>query len=208
MQTLPSSNPISREFTDSKGKPFRLRDWREHDLEVYRYWMADHHPWKELDAPYFPVPSPEVIQTILEKIREKIQLGAFPVPRFKMVIADGETDRLVGVCSSYWQSKESIWLSAGIGIYDDSLWGQGIGYQALGRYCDHLWLGLPEIVRLDLRTWSGNTGMMRLAEKLGFTREATFRKARMVKGIWYDGIGYGVLREEWQARYPEGFAMA
>lgn len=35
---------------------------------------------------------------------------------------------------------------------------------------------------LDLRTWSGNHGMMRLAEKLGFLQEACFRKARIVRG--------------------------
>jgi RimJ/RimL family protein N-acetyltransferase len=54
----------------------------------------------------------------------------------------------------------------------------------------------PEIVRLDMRTWSGNTRMMRLAEKLGFKLEACFRKARIVNGEYYDGLGYGLLREE------------
>ena len=52
---------------------------------------------------------------------------------------------------------------------------------------------------------SGNHGMMRLAEKLGFLQEARFRKARIVRGEYYDGLGYGVLREEWRACYPEGF---
>jgi len=61
-------------------------------------------------------------------------------------------------------------------------------------------------VRLDLRTWSGNRGMMRLAEKLGYAQEARFRRARLVTGAYYDGMGYGVLREEWQRWYPHGFA--
>ncbi len=45
----------------------------------------------------------------------------------------------------------------------------------------------------------------RLAEKLGFVEEARFRKARVVQGEEYDSLGFGVLREEWQARYPNGF---
>ncbi len=49
--------------------------------------------------------------------------------------------------------------------------------------------------------------MMRLATKLGYTLEARFRKARIVKGAYYDGLGYGLLREEWRERYPDGFAM-
>ncbi|MCP4426555.1 MAG: GNAT family N-acetyltransferase, partial [Chloroflexi bacterium] len=82
---------------------------------------------------------------------------------------------------------------------------RGIGYEALGLWCEYLWTAVPAIVRLDIRTWSGNIGMMRLAEKLGFKEEARFRDARIVNGDYYDGMGYGILREEWQALYPHGF---
>lgn len=30
--------------------------------------------------------------------------------------------------------------------------------------------------------------------------------ARTVNGAYYDGLGYGILREEWGARYPRGMA--
>jgi putative hydrolase of HD superfamily len=48
--------------------------------------------------------------------------------------------------------------------------------------------------------------MMRLAEKLGYRQEACFRKARIVDGVHYDGLGYGILCEEWRARFPGGFS--
>lgn len=67
---------------------------------------------------------------------------------------------------------------------------------------------MPELLRLDLRIWSGNHGMMALARKLGFQEEARFRKARILAGAVYDGMGYGVLREEWTARYQQGFAAS
>jgi len=108
--------------------------------------------------------------------------------------------------SWYWQSQETHWLSVGLVIYDPAYWGQGRGYDALGLWSDYLFQALPAIVRLDLRTWSGNGGMMRLAEKLGYQLEARFRQARIVNGRYYDGLGYGVLREEWARRYPRGFA--
>ncbi|MFT8312084.1 MAG: GNAT family protein [Sporolactobacillus sp.] len=76
---------------------------------------------------------------------------------------------------------------------------------AFGLWTDYLFQAMPEIVRVDLRTWSGNFGMMKLAEKLGYTKEACFRKARIVNGKYYDSIGYGVLREEWDAWHPQGF---
>jgi len=65
-------------------------------------------------------------------------------------------------------------------------------------WIDYLFRECKEIVRLDLRTWSGNKRMIHLSRKLGFKEEARFRKARIVDGNYYDSIGMGLLREEWQ----------
>lgn len=54
------------------------------------------------------------------------------------------------------------------------------------------------LVRIGLTTWSGNHGMIRLAEKLGMKKEAHYRRARIVKGEYFDSISYGMLREEWE----------
>ena len=90
-------------------------------------------------------------------------------------------------------------------IYNPNQWGKGRGYEALGLWSDYLFQVVPDIVRLDLRTWSGNAGMMRLAEKLGYHLEARFRDARVVNGEHFDGLGYGILRAEWASGYPVGF---
>jgi putative hydrolase of HD superfamily len=50
--------------------------------------------------------------------------------------------------------------------------------------------------------------MMRLAEKLGFLQEACYRQARIVEGKYYDSVGYGILRTEWNLTYPGGFEAA
>ena len=56
----------------------------------------------------------------------------------------------------------------------------------------------PELIRIGLSTWSGNTRMMNLAEKLGLKKEAVYRKARIVDNQYYDSISYGILKEEWK----------
>jgi RimJ/RimL family protein N-acetyltransferase len=56
--------------------------------------------------------------------------------------------------------------------------------------------------RLDFATWSGNWGMCRVGDKLGWTRESVFREARVVRGQRYDSVTYGVLRSEWLRRGP------
>ena len=49
-----------------------------------------------------------------------------------------------------------------------------------------------------LTTWSGNPSMMRVAEKLGFQKEAQIRKVRYYNGKYYDSMKYGILRDEWE----------
>ena len=40
--------------------------------------------------------------------------------------------------------------------------------------------------------------MMRVAEKLGFQKEAQIRKVRYYNGKYYDSMKYGILRDEWE----------
>lgn len=181
-----------------------LCDWQESDLEAYAYWLQPHHTWQKLDAPYYPPPTPTEIPPMIENLRQKIIAAQWPTPRHRLAIThQGE---LIGMVSRYWISEETHWSAVGIVIYDSAHWGKGWGYEALGLWSAYLFETMPQIIRLDLRTWSGNKGMMRLAEKLGYTQEACFRQARIVEGQYYDGLGYGVLRSEWESRYPRGFA--
>lgn len=190
-----------------EGIHLRLRDWRLDDLEPYAQWFRPGHQWKELDAPYYPLPTEDELDEMLEQKQTMIEKQDFSEIRTQVIISDKKTDKMIGSLIRYWQSKETYWLCVGIVLYDPASWGRGLGFEALGLWSDYLFQSLPEIPRLDLRTWSGNPGMMRLAEKLGYQQEACFRKARSVDGRYYDGLGYGVLREEWQERYPEGFRL-
>jgi putative hydrolase of HD superfamily len=145
---------------------------------------------------------------MVERFRQAITSQEWPDLRPRVAIADFTDDSLLGTVSRYWISQETNWPAIGISIYDPVNWRKGLGYEALGLWCQYLFDNEPNFVRLDLRTWSGNIGMIRLAEKLGFQQEAVFRMARIVDGEYYDGLGYGILRTEWDARYPEGFSAA
>jgi RimJ/RimL family protein N-acetyltransferase len=101
--------------------------------------------------------------------------------------------------SWYWQSQETHWASVGIVIHKEEYWAKGYGSDAFPIRISYLFDANPQWVRLDLRTWSGNTGMMKLGIKTGFHPEACFRMARMVKGRHYDSIGMGILRSKWEA---------
>ena len=195
------------ETVSIQGLRYSLRDWELGDVDLYAHWLQPHHDWHQLDGPYYAKLSAEKIPEFAAKLRTRIETQNFSTPRTRLVIADRANNALVGTVSWYWESKETNWLSVGIVIYDPAHWRKGIGYEALGLWSDYLFATMPDIMRLDLRTWSGNTGMMKLAEKLGYQEEARFRMARVVDGEFYDGMGYGVLKSEWLAAYPNGFAQ-
>jgi RimJ/RimL family protein N-acetyltransferase len=188
-----------------QGHQIGLRDWQLADIDEFRRWELPGQAWQKWDAPYEPAPTQEQIEQRIARLAEAIRYAQWATPRQRIAIVDRQTERLLGNVSWYWQSEATHWLCVGIVIYDPSHWRRGIGYEALGLWCQYLWQAFPQIVRLGLATWSGHRGMMRLAEKLGFQMEARYRKARIVEGKYYDSVGYGILREEWQMHYPDGF---
>ncbi len=190
-----------------RGQQVVLRAWQHQDLEPWSSWLEPGHRWKELDGPYYPLPSAAERATMIDQKRAEIEGGSSIFPPRGLVIADHHTDALLGIVTWYWESKETCWPGLGIVIFDETNWGRGIGYEALGLWTCFLFRSLSQITRLDLRTWSGNRGMMRLAEKVGYVEEARFRKARIVGDKCYDGLGYGVLREDWLRRHPHGFTL-
>jgi putative hydrolase of HD superfamily len=182
-----------------EGTKVILRDWKLSDVETFGYWQIGDHEWKAWDGPYYQSTDEEILKS-LEDLKHKISSGPLPEIRTKLVIADLKTDKFIGTVNSYWISKETNWLAAGIVIFDPGFWGGGIGREALSLWINNLFRSRPEIVRLDLQTWSGNERMMGLATKLGFQLEGRFRNARIVKGKLYDSIQFGILREEWEQR--------
>ncbi len=181
------------------GTHITLRDWRTEDVSIVRAWLEPRHRWHELDAPYFPRPTAEERDAFCAALAEQIESGRWETPRRRVVIAERISGQLIGTVSWYWESRETNWRRMGIVIYDPAYWGRGIGMEAFTLWTDYLFRS-TDVVRLDFATWSGNIGMMRVGEKLGFILEGRFRNARIVRGAYFDSIVMGILREEWHER--------
>ncbi|USK35388.1 GNAT family N-acetyltransferase [Bacillus sp. F19] len=96
----------------------------------------------------------------------------------------------------YWEHQPSNWLEVGIVIYQPANWHRGDGTEALKLWIQHLF-DKYKLIRIGLTTWSGNTRMIRAAEKTGMREEGRIRKCRYYKGSYYDSIKMCMLREEW-----------
>ena len=87
----------------------------------------------------------------------------------------------------------------GAKIGDPNYWGGGYGTDALLLLIDYAfdWLDMRKIW---LGTTSYNARVMRQMEKVGFLLESCERKSSLMDGVWYDGLVYGMMREEWPGR--------
>ena len=77
--------------------------------------------------------------------------------------------------------------------------GQGYATEASRVLLAHCFdrLGLHKVVA---RAFASNEGSQRVIEKLGFTREGTFRNEVFLDGEWEDYYRYGLLAAEWDDR--------
>ncbi len=174
----------------------KFREFILEDVPIYEKYYMGKYKWHEYDGPYYPDESEEESKKYIDSIRNKLEKNEKPF-NGREVIADAETNQLIGTVNWYWILKETNWLEIGISIFDDTLWNQGIGYQALNLWIDQLFEGNTKLVRIGLSTWSGNIGMVKLAEKLGLKKEAEYKNAVIVKGQYYDSLSYGILKEDW-----------
>ncbi len=187
--------PTAESMLTIVGDLINLREFRPDDGP----WVARaaaRGQWWRWDAPWEGRPLGEEMRRIsswVERVRKEQA-----VPPLGMVI-ETRAGRPVGTVSRCWVDERAGWLEVGIGIFSSRNWGKGFGVEAVALWADHLFAELP-LHRIGLRTWSGNTRMIRVALRAGFKQEATFREAYRAAGRAYDRIAFGLLRREWEKR--------
>lgn len=177
-----------------------LRDWTEPDVAVYREYLRPEHDWHDTNGPYFGRPNELEADRAAERARACVGDDP-PSPRPMLVVAAPDDDRLIGMINWYWECRETDWRRIGIGLYDPAVRGRGVGTEALRLWTGYLFAS-TDALRLDLATYSGNTGMCRAAIKAGYVEEARMRAARRWSGGVHDALVFGVLRSEWTRGQP------
>ncbi len=172
-----------------------LRKLKLNDLDEYKFWKLPQHKYHILNGPYFKKNSKEEVEELIVSLKNDFSEGKAVLDHKRIISND--KDQLIGEVSWYWKSEETNWMEIGIVIFNDEFWNKGIGFMAFKLWIDELFNTKNEIVRLGITTWSGNHGMIKLAEKLGMKKEAVYRKARIINGEYFDSISYGILKEEW-----------
>lgn len=176
-----------------RGRQVTLRATNLSDISQYKRWNnKDLKAW-QLDTPW----NDSNLSAIINWRRTWIYDGGKPPYRFLEIEAYDK--RHIGWVVVYHDNKDPHMTEIGIDIPEEAYWGRGIGEEALTLWIEYLFDSL-NLSRIGLSTWSGNLGMMRLAEKLGFALEGTIRCGCRVDKTFYDRLKYGILKAEWDGR--------
>ena len=175
-----------------------LRDIEINDLEEYVYLNDPSREFHKFNWPYYKKESIEELRNKTNHWKEMLWRWEKNILTYTKIIANKENNQIIGEVNRYWKSEETLRMEVGVVIFNERYWGKWIGYSALKLWINEIFQKNKKLVRIGISTWSGNERMIKLAEKLGLIREAVYRKARIVDGIYYDSISYGILREEWE----------
>jgi RimJ/RimL family protein N-acetyltransferase len=198
---------VDNESIAITGARVVLRDPIPGDVDVLAYWLQPDHRWQELDGPLTGMPDPEQREAILRERRDLVTSRGWPVPRTNLSIASLDTGEMLGQVT--WAERATdteVTQGLSIVIYNPDMWGYGLGFEALGLWVDYLFGAAGSLPALELRTWSRNQGMVRLAQKLGFEEVTPGRRRFGLFTQRQDVVGFTMTREHWIERFPRGFA--
>lgn len=177
-----------------RGRRVTLRPFRRDDLPALRRWFDDSEVMY-----YWGDQQPLVSETLFEA-------DLAPGGRLTTFERDGvlcicdETERPIGFLEYTGSDRRHLHASLGILIGERDAWDKGYGSEAIVVLLNWLF-NHQNLHRVWLSVQDNNPRARHVYEKLGFVHEGTWRKHEFYDGVWNDEHIYGILRDEFNARY-------
>ena len=115
-------------------------------------------------------------------------------------------DMLVGSIALQQIDRENGVASIGFGIGNRDYRGKGIGTKAITLILDYAFT-VENLDRVYAEAYDFNQRSQRVLERVGFVREGIHRKHELHNGARRDMYYYGILKEEFYARYETMFRI-
>lgn len=173
------------------GETIYLRTVEPNDLnENYQQWFNDEEVCQFNSHHRFPQYQENLHDYFEKVIRTKQNLV--------LAIVDKASDAHVGNISL--QNINTIDRSAELAIIigNKDFWKKGVGFDAASLMVHHGFKAL-NLHRIYCGTSQKNTGMQKLAERLGFKQEGILRDDLYKNGAYENIIKYGLLETEYKA---------
>lgn len=117
---------------------------------------------------------------------------------FQFAIIKKENNELIGDIGIHFFDPDKYQVEIGFTL-DEAQQGNGYATEALRATINYLFYELNKrriIASIDPR----NTNSIKLVSRLGFRKEAHFRKSILINGEWVDDLIYALLIDEWNEK--------
>jgi RimJ/RimL family protein N-acetyltransferase len=134
----------------------------------------------------------DVHDFIVNKVSPIINL---PNTRFQFVIIEKEKGELIGDVGIHFLDSDNQQVEIGCTLGKNEH-GKGYATEALKEIIHYLFHNLNKH-RIVTSIDPENIKSIQLVERLGFRKEAHFRKSLLINGEWVDDLVYAILKEDW-----------
>jgi RimJ/RimL family protein N-acetyltransferase len=165
-----------------------IRKWAKGDENELAY-QADNRNIFNNVTDQFPHPY------TLEEAKKWIKFNSSIDPPINMaIVVDGKIAGGIGA-----KQKEDVYRkNMEVGYFlGEQYWGKGITSIALRKFVDYLFKTF-DITRIFAPVFEYNKASQRVLEKVGFRKEAVFKKSVIKNDIYYNEVIYALLKEEFQ----------
>lgn len=186
-------------------KDLILRDICEEDLKKHYTWLTHDTEWWNWDASYWQYQNLSEeqlaieIPKLMDSMRNFLQMVSQKKPddvRYSFQIELKQTGEYIGWISCYCidenfvATDDDALYAFGIDIPEKKYRSKGLGFQAFSAAIEYYKAhGIDEVYT---QTWSGNTPMIRLAQKIGFKLVDVKKDAREHNGKKYDALTFKI----------------
>lgn len=177
-----------------KTENIYLRKIESSDAEIYHEWRNNPEIMRST-SPYLDLYTLEETESFINMIASQ------PSAKGYMIIYN-ETHATVGIISLVNIDTKNRSAECIIDIGDKSVWGKGIGTQALSLVIDYAFNEL-NMHRVYLQVFSFNERAIGLYQKLGFIEEGRLREALYRDGNWHDIVQMSILKSEYKNKAKE-----
>jgi len=117
---------------------------------------------------------------------------------YQLAVVDKSSNQIIGDIGIHFLGAPNLQCELGITL-SKKIHGKGYATEALKGVVSYLFNDLNKH-RIKASIDPGNKKSIQLFERLGFRKEAHFKKSLFINGAWVDDVIYAMLKEEWKSK--------
>jgi ribosomal-protein-alanine N-acetyltransferase len=177
------------------GSRVILRDYSLDDLDAFTSWETDSEVMKYVS--WISSGREESSQHLADAIEQSKTPNR---QRYYLATELISTNTVIGGAGITILRQNEFGGIAEIGYFLlKAHWGHGYATEAAMLLIDYVFQN-TKMHKVMASCNKKNLASEKVMKRCGMVKEAEFRKGRLEKGQWCDGLEYGLLKEEWKSR--------